>query len=160
IVAPHVKNRLRDTLTVDGLMPNEVHLPSAELDWTGSPRFEVGYRLPSGWGDIALSYRFLISEGSETALGPDGPFALKSRLDVHIASLDYISREMSLWPHCGMRWRFGLRYASVYFDSQANGPFAAAAAGSGVFATHITNHFQGIGPHVGVQLERKLEYQG
>jgi hypothetical protein len=160
IVAAHFKNRMTDTVTVDGLMPNTVHLPTAELDWTASPRVEVGYRLPSGWGDIALSYRFLSTSGSETGRGADGPFALQSRLDVHIASLDYISREMSLWPNCGMRWRFGLRFASVYFDSQANEPFAEAAGGSGIFATRTSSHFKGIGPHLGVQLERKLGWQG
>jgi hypothetical protein len=159
IVTPHVKNRLTDMVQVGG-QTNTLHLPSAELDWTASPRFEVGYRLPSGWGGIGLSYRFLSSAGSEVAPGPDGPFGLKSRLDFHIASLDYISREFSLWPNWGMRWRIGLRLASVYFDSQANEPFAAAAAGSGVFASRTTNHFKGLGPHVGVELERRLCWQG
>jgi hypothetical protein len=160
IVTAHFKNRMRDTITVDGLMPNIVHLASAELDWTASPRVELGYRLPSGWGDIALSYRFLSTSGSETALGSDGPFSLRSRLDVQIASLDYISREWSLWPNWGMRWRFGLRFASVYFDSQGTEPFDEAAAGSGVFATRTTNHFKGIGPHLGVEVERRLGWQG
>jgi hypothetical protein len=141
-------------------MPDDVHLGSAPLEWTASPRFELGYRLPSGFGDIALSYRFLISDGSTFVQGPDGPASLRSRLDTHIANLDYLSREASLWPNCGMRWRCGLRFASVYFDSQANERFDLAAAGSGIFATRTSNHYKGLGPHAGVQLEQKLGFSG
>jgi hypothetical protein len=145
---------------VGNRMPDTVHAPGADLDWTASPRIEVGYRLPSGFGEFALSYRFLATEGSGAGLGPDGPAALHSRLDVHIVDFDYISREWSLWPHCGMRWRFGLRFASVYYDAQANEPFDEAAAGSGVFAMRNTSDSYGWGPHAGVEVEHKFGWQG
>ena len=38
----------------------------ATLNWTVSPRFEAGYRLPSGFGEIDVSYRFLLTEGAGT----------------------------------------------------------------------------------------------
>jgi hypothetical protein len=160
VVASHFKNRLSGTLQLGNRLPDTIHVPGAELDWTGSPRFEVGYRLPSGFGQFALSYRFLDTEGTGTELVPDGLAFLKSRLDFHVVDLDYISREFSPYPQWGMRWRFGLRYVSLYYDSQANEPFALAAAGSGILAARNTNHFQGFGPRVGVQLERYLGCSG
>jgi hypothetical protein len=155
VVGPHVKNKLTDNLTV-GTLTNTVSLPSADLNWTVSPRIEIGYRLPSGFGDFAVSYRNLATKGTTSTIGFDGPGALDSQLEVHIVGLDYISRELSLWPSWGMRWRFGLRFATIHFDSLATEPFGEAAAGSGIFRTQVTNSFWGIGPHVGLELERKL----
>jgi hypothetical protein len=39
-------------------------------------------------------------------------------------------------------------------------PFAAAAAGSGIFETHVSNHFTGAGPHLGLELTRRCERWG
>jgi hypothetical protein len=159
IVGPKVKDRLQEMVQV-GSGTDTVHVPNAELNWTVSPRIDVGYRLPSGFGEFALAYRILVTDGSASVLGPDAVADLKSRLDVNIADFDYLSREMSLWPHCGMKWWFGLRMANIFFDSQAVEPFAAAAAGSGVFAAHTTNHYLGWGPHYGLELTRHLEPTG
>jgi hypothetical protein len=136
--------------------PDTVQLPSARLDWTVSPRFEVGYRLPSGFGAFAVAYQFLASDGTGTLAEPDGVASLKSRLDVHVFDLDYASRELSLWPCWDMRWFFGGRLADIYFDSRAEEPFAEAAAGSGIFVKRDTDRFVGIGPHLGLELERRL----
>jgi hypothetical protein len=157
-----VKNRLRETVVVGSRPPDTVHLPGAELDWTVAPRLEVGYRLPSGFGEFALSYRFFATDGTESILGPDGPAALKSRLDLNVVDLDYASREFftDQWPYCHMKWRFGLRYANVFFDSRADEPFAAAAAGSGILETSVSNHYWGIGPHAGLELTRPFERSG
>jgi hypothetical protein len=159
-VGSHFKDRLRGMVQAGARAPDFIHVPGAELDWTISPRVEVGYRLPSGFGDIALSYRGLATDGTGSIFGPDGIASLKSRLDVQIVDLDYISRELSLLPHCGMRWRFGLRYVSLFYDAQQNEPFGQAAAGSGIFAQRNTNDFKGFGPHAGVQVERLLEDSG
>jgi hypothetical protein len=160
LVAAHFKDRLNGMIALGNRPTDTIHVPGAELDWTVTPRFEVGYRLPSGFGEFALSYRFLDTDGTGTGLVPDGLAALKSRLDFHIADLDYISREFSVYPQWGMRWRFGLRYASLYYDSQAAESVAEAAAGSGILAARNTTHFQGFGPRVGVQLERYLGCSG
>jgi hypothetical protein len=160
IVGPHVKNRLTDFVTIDGRPPDTVHLPTAPLDWTVAPRVELGYRLLSGFGGFALAYRFFGTDGSESVLGPDGPANLRSRLDVNVVDWDYVSWEMSLWPNWGMKWWFGLRMANVYFDSQQNESFAAAAAGSGVFATRTTDHYLGWGPHYGLELTRQWDGTG
>jgi Legionella pneumophila major outer membrane protein precursor len=167
IVDPHVKNKLLNTVTIVPGTADFVHVPSAQLDWTVAPRFELGYRLPSGFGEFVLGYRFLASDGTETVFGADGPQTLKSRLDINEWDLDYASREWSLWPHCDMKWRFGLRLDSVYFDSNSAEPFAAAAAGSGlfpgqtnVFGAATSNRFVGFGPHWGLELDQRFDEYG
>ena len=160
IVGPHVKNRLTEMVQVGGAAPDTVHLPAAELNWTVSPRFDLGYRLPSGFGGFGVAYQTLATDGKTIIPGPDAPALLKSRLDVNVADLDYQSWEMSLWPHWGMKWWFGLRLANIFFDSQASEDFAAADAGSGIFATHVTNRFLGIGPHYGLELARHWDGTG
>jgi hypothetical protein len=159
IIGPHIKNRLTDTVQIDGLPPNVVHLPTAPLDWTVAPRVELGYRLASGFGGFALAYRFFGTDGSETVPGSDGPANLRSRLDVNVVDLDYQSWEISLWPNWEMKWWFGLRQANIYFDSQETEPFAAGAAGS-VLATRTTNHHLGWGPHYGLELDRHWDETG
>jgi hypothetical protein len=160
ILKPHLKNKTTNTVQIGAHNPDTVALPSAALDWTVSPRFEVGYELASGCGEISLAYRFLTTQGNGSVVGADALAALKSRLDLNIIDLDYASREFSLWPHCDMKWRFGGRYAYLYLDSRADEPFAAAAAGSGVFEQRSSNSFVGFGPHTGVELAQRFEGTG
>jgi hypothetical protein len=163
VVGAQIKNRLQAPVTINspillqqgiqGFLPGVVHLPTAELDWTGAPRFELGYRFPQGFGELSLSYRFLVSEGRDVIpnfdFGDDG--FLKSRLDMHVVDLDYGSREFSLGPHWDMKWRAGVRLANVFFHSLASGIFREES---------ISNHFLGAGPHVGLDLWRRLDIEG
>jgi len=152
-----------DQVTV--AVPGTVHasdvviVPMAAPNWTASPRFEVGYRLPSGFGEVALAYRFLVAEGTgltaDPIAAPDATATLQSHLNMQIGDLDYASRETSLGMNWGVKWRLGLRYADVFFDSQADEPLAAATAGSGIFERSISNNFWGIGPHAGLELNRR-----
>jgi hypothetical protein len=160
ILVPHVKNRLTDLVQVGSGMPDIVHVPGADLDWTVAPRIELGYRLPSGFGEFAFAYRFFTTDGTGSVAGPDAVAALKSRLSVNIVDLDYASREFTYFPNWGMKWRFGLRWADAFFDARAQEPFAAAAAGSGIFETRTSNNFWGIGPHAGLELTRRFEGSG
>src|SRR5262249_9417208 len=41
VVAAHVKNKLSNPVQLGTMMPDTVQLPSAELDWTVAPRFEL-----------------------------------------------------------------------------------------------------------------------
>jgi hypothetical protein len=151
----HIKNDLRTTVLNPATgYSDQVGLPSATLDWSISPRFEAGYRLSSGFGEFVLSYRFLATQGHDLYQNSDGPGQLSSLLDINQVDLDYASSEFSLWPKWDMRWRLGLRYADVYFDSRAAEGFDEAAAGSGVFQTRVTNSFVGFGPHAGMDLSR------
>jgi hypothetical protein len=160
ILQPHVKNQLVDTVVVAGHPANTFSLPSATLDWTAAPRVELGYRLPSGFGEFAIAYQILASDGAGTVAGPDTTAALKSEVEVNVFDIDYATRELSLWPEWGMKWRIGLRTADAYFNSRAAEPFAAAAAGSGIFQSSVRNNFWGIGPHAALELARRLGWEG
>src|SRR5262249_42471645 len=81
---PHIKKRLAAPVMVDNLFANVVHLPTADLDDTGSPRIELGYRFPQGFGGVVAAYRNVTTEG----FGAIAPFdlvgdgALRSRLNL------------------------------------------------------------------------------
>src|SRR5439155_9662387 len=132
--------------------PDLIQLPTAELDWAGSPRFELGYRLAECFGAFSVAYRFFSTEG-EAALPNfdlDGGL-LRSRLDVNVVDLDYSSRELSLGPNWDMQWRVGVRFGDVFFDSHAESLF---------FEQRASNNFFGAGPHVGLHLGRPLGLPG
>jgi len=96
-----------------------VKFPGNRLNATVTPRFELGYRFPDGFGELRLSYRFLDTTGSDTVVVAElGPAAQKGRLDVNFVDLDFGTREFSLGPNWEMRTAVGLRYATAYFDSQ------------------------------------------
>lgn len=142
-----------------------VAVPMAPLDWTVSPRFELGYRLPSGFGEVDVSYRFLSTQGTAATLDATGaPATLTSHLSMNVIDLDYASRETSLGPCWDMKWRFGLRYADIYFDSQMTGtvvdPFnnpnpTPPPALITYQSPTITDNAWGVGPHAGVELKKR-----
>jgi hypothetical protein len=148
-LGPHVDNQLNGVATA-GLRTDQVALPSAALHWTLSPRFEVGYRFGEAAGEVILSYRFLNSSGSESLPTFDGlgnPGQLHSRLNMNVIDLDYGCQENSLLPGFEMKWRVGVRMATLFFDSDA---------ASASLEQHETNHFAGAGPHAALELWRPL----
>jgi hypothetical protein len=161
ILKPVLKNQLSNMVLnpATGSM-DSVGLPAAQLDWAASPHVQLGYRLPSGFGELSVAYRYLGSHGTDLVAGTDGPALLTSHLDVHVIDLDYGSPEFSLWPNWEMRGRFGLRTVLVFFDSLATENFDVANAGSGVFQTQTRNNYKGFGPHAGVDLDRHLGWGG
>lgn len=158
IVLPHIMNDTHNAVKVNGVT-SRVQLPGGTEDWTAAPRFELGYRLPEGFGELALAYRFLNSQGHGTVTGPfdapDAPGSVLTRLSLQMADLDYASNELSICSWWA-KFRIGLRGADVYFDSKVDEPLAAAEAGSGVFERRTTNNFWGIGLHSSLELERRL----
>jgi hypothetical protein len=151
IVGPHIKNRLTAGVPL-GTVTEQVQLPTADLDWTVAPRFEVGYRFAQGFGDLLVSYRTLRSEGRDTLVNFDlGDGLLRSRLDVNVIDLDYASREFSLGPCWDMKWKAGVRLANIFFDSRADGL---------ILAERTSNHFFGAGPHAGLDLWRFIGTKG
>ena len=144
LVGPHVTNQLKNF--VPGRI-DQIALPSAQLDWTVSPRFDIGYRLPSGFGEFSLGYRFLTSQGSDSSEQLLGPASLSSMLDINQFDFDYSSREISLGDDWIMKWTIGGRLAFVYFDSQAYQAFALPGSPNYVLGQKATNFFDGFGPH-------------
>jgi len=168
VLGSHVVDKLGQPPFPNGNpVPFIVSVPMARLDWTVSPRFELGYRLPSGFGELDVAYRFLLTEGTGStpagsAASPDAAAALTSHLRINLGDVDYASRETSLGPNWGMKWRIGLRTADVFFDSQADEPFAAAAApgASKIFERSIQDNFWGIGPHAALELDKRRNAWG
>jgi hypothetical protein len=117
-----------DTLTV----------PSASLHWAAEPVFEVGYRLPDSAGYFALNYRFLNTDGSQALDVGGTPFALRSRLALNSADLDYGTTPCEFAPHFDLGWRVGARLADVFYDTRLS---------NDVLAQQISNNFFGAGPH-------------
>jgi hypothetical protein len=142
LVGVHISNGLIAPVALDGIV-DTVHLNTAQLDWTGSPRLEIGYRFGEGCGEVSLGYRSLVTEGSDNFLGADGVDFLKSRLNMNVVDLDYASREFLLGPEFGLKWRAGIRFASVYFDSRSQGVDVEE---------RTSNSFIGAGPRVGLDL--------
>jgi len=160
-VGPHVKGVLSGMVQVpNAAMPDTVSLPTASLRWTAAPALQIGYRLPSGFGEFALGYRGLYSSGNDTTAGMDCTSFLHSQLNVTQIDFDYLSREFSLLPHWNMKWHVGVRLAYVYFDGQALEPIDVAAAGSTIFEQRFSNSYWGIGPHAGVELQRTFGGSG
>jgi hypothetical protein len=97
-----------------------VRLPSNRFNPTVSPRFEFGYRLPDGWGELRLGYRFLDSSASASIVLPQlGSATQNARLSLQFVDLDYATREFALLSGWELRTAVGLRGATVFFDSQA-----------------------------------------
>ncbi|HVA45853.1 MAG TPA: hypothetical protein VNH11_05640 [Pirellulales bacterium] len=137
-----------------------VQLSPARLNWTAAPRLEVGYRLPSGFGEISISDRYFNAMGSDTFLGPDGPAARHTEFMVNYTDIDYASRELTPNPGWGLKFRGGLRAAQTFLGTRVDESLAQAAAGSRVFAQRETNRTTAFGPHFGVEVDRRFARQG
>ena len=159
LIRPHFANRLNGTVALGGGLTDIVAVPAADLDWTVAPRFELGYRIPDGAGEVLLSYRFLISEGQADVLSDAGPLHLKSRLDTNVFDFDYANRD-PLLTYWEMRWRVGVRLAVFYFDSQSDLPGPAALLSGAPLQERETSRFIGAGPHAGLELFRRLKVPG
>jgi hypothetical protein len=140
-----------------------IRFTGPHFDPTVSPRIELGYRFPDGFGEVRVAYRFLGSIGSDTVtVGELGPAAQHGTLDIHFVDLDYGTQEFSLGPDWEMRWAVGLRYADVYYSSQVGflnpvplvGDFGTAAF-TRLTQTEIINS-RYFGAHGVFELGRKL----
>jgi hypothetical protein len=163
LIHPHVVNGM--TGIVPGISsrsgsPVLVSLQNAGLNWTVAPLFEVGYRLPAGFGEFALANRFFNAQGTDTILLMNGPATRMSRLSVNYTDLVYSSREYTAWANWSMKWRAGVRGAYTYIATRVEEPFDRAAAGTGVVAARQTSTSLGAGPYYGVELDRRLAQTG
>jgi hypothetical protein len=149
IVGAHFKDRLIAPVALNGLT-RQLHVPGASLDWTGAPRLEVGYRLPQGTGELLVSYRLLATEGTGIVPNFDVGGAgglLKSRLNLNVIDFDYAGHACFLGPNWDLQWKVGVRWASVFYDTRAGGPF---------LVQYVKNDFIGAGPHLGFDLRRQF----
>jgi hypothetical protein len=147
-VVPQLSYHLTSSVTVNGA-PVSVDLPAAGLDWTGSPRFELGYRFPDSIGAVVGSFYNVTSQGTDSIAPFDagGGAFLQSRLNMNVLDVDYVGANLCFAPLWDLQWRLGIRTAFIYADSQATGTF---------FSESSSDHFVGAGPHFGVEIIRAL----
>ncbi len=145
VLGVHLKNRLNGTVYFPDGTASTLQLPGAEMDWTLSPRFELGYHLADNLGSLMFSYRFLSTDGSLVIpdFDPTGDGALRTRLDLQVVDLDYVSPHHQCCPDLDFHWLLGVRLATVFFDNEVIGGTAEARS---------SNHFFGAGPHAGLDL--------
>jgi len=160
VIQPHIfANQMKQTLPFPGRKVT-VAPGAADLPFTIAPRFEVGYRLPSGFGGFAFSDRFFNTSASGPFIGPSGAMTRTSSIGVNYSDWDYISREYTPWANWDMEWRAGIRLAETWIRNRVDQPFAQAAGTNGVFISGDQNYTVGAGPHFGLVLERKLSQWG
>jgi hypothetical protein len=156
VIGPHLKNRLNSSVALEvaprsvmvvGASPKPLQLPGVELDWTAAPRFELGYRLPEGFGEFLLAYRFLATDGRAAIPNTNGIEGfLRTRLEMDVVDLAYASREVAVLPGCDMRWYVGARLGHIYFDNRGERLFAEA---------RTSNSFLGAGPLAALELRHR-----
>jgi hypothetical protein len=150
-VATHVKDRLSDQVRLDG-RPFVFRVPSADLDWTVAPRVELGYRVGHGFGEFLIAYRNVTTEG-EQFTSAEGAAQLKSRVNENVLDLDYANRDLPLGPGWDLRWKVGIRLASVFFDTRSS-------QGGGTLLQRTSSNLVGAGPHTGLEVARELGIPG
>jgi hypothetical protein len=149
VLLPQLNYHLAAPVTVNG-GPVLVNVPAAALDWTGAPRLELGYRFPDGIGAVAASFQNVTSQGTDSLAVFDaaGGAFLRTRLDMNIFDLDYRGADLALAPLWDLGWFAGVRTAFFYDDSRATGA---------VLNERSSDHFVGVGPHIGLEIRRGLE---
>jgi hypothetical protein len=152
----HLRNRIGNTVMLSDGTTTVVHADSAPLNWTVEPLVEVGYRLPHGFGELLVNYRFLTTEGQADEVGGFGSFGgfthLKSRLNTHAMDFSYAIRDpLGAYQNFATRWKVGLSLAQAFFDARSIEAIPVAAGG-GSFEQHTSNTILGAGPEVGLEL--------
>ncbi len=152
--------RVRNQLSVPVTSPvtggtDIVGFPGNQIDMTVMPRFEIGYRLPDGWGALEFDFRFLSTQGSNSVAGPTGPGVLDGRLDTTVLDFGYASQEFSLGPQWDMRWGAGARMATIYFNNNLTLADGAPAPGDVLFQSD-TNSMRAYGAYGNLEIGRRL----
>lgn len=160
ITGVHLTNQLSGAVTTPGGRTDGIAPPGSPLDTSVSPRFELGYRIPNGFGEIGLGFRWLTTSGSGDTVGAFGPATQHGRFNFNVLDLDYHTREFSLGCFPGdqwdFRWTFGARALNLYFDNRLN--YTAVGAGpEAVTSQGDTNGLNAYGVHVALDLHRKLD---
>jgi hypothetical protein len=150
MVQPHLNYQLSAPVTVGGIT-RTVNVPTARLDWTGSPRLDLGYRFPDAFGAVVASYRNITSDGggSVSRFDGGGDATLLTRLNLNVLDLDYHGANLRLGELWDLDWQAGVRLAIIYVDTRATGR---------IFDDHTSDHFVGAGPHAGLGISRAFAF--
>jgi hypothetical protein len=151
LVFPHLSGRLTAPVQFGEGGPSRlVSLHSTGLNATVSPLIQVGaFRFGPGYGELAVSYRLLATEGNDFSLsGSDaGGLHVRSRLNFQSFSLDYIRNDCPLRDDLLLTWDVGVRLQVVFFDTQEQRASSSQQASS---------YFFGAGPRAGLCLTQTV----
>jgi hypothetical protein len=163
VIRPHVVNEQNNfdhpIMTRSGKTAN-LQLGNASMSETISPRIELGYRLPSGFGQLSVADRFFTSSGTGPYNTSSGTGTRSSILSVNYTDFDYGSWEYTPWKNWSMMWVAGVRQEETFNRTRVSLPFAQAAAGRGIYAAQSSNATAGAGMHFAVLLQRKFADSG
>ncbi len=149
LTAPTMSNHMSNSVTLPDGSTKNIAIPGASLDFTIAPKLEVGYRLPDQLGAFIFGYRFLATDGKE-AETVDGIAAnVRSRLDFNEFDFDYATARYDPEPRWFVQARIGARVSWTYYDTSTS-PDALGAV------DRESSYFVGAGPHIALDLERKL----
>jgi Legionella pneumophila major outer membrane protein precursor len=147
VLFPHLSSLLTAPVRLGDNGPiRTVALGNAGLDTAVSPTIQFGaLRFGPGYGELAFSYRFLASEGSEfrPAFDESGGANVRSRLNLQTFNLDYTRNDCSLGWETALSWEAGARLQVAFFDTQAQ---------SAISSVQARNSFIGAGPHAAFKL--------
>ncbi|MGC3972083.1 MAG: hypothetical protein QM775_33505 [Pirellulales bacterium] len=151
-----------------------VQLGSAGLNWNISPKLDIGYRFEHGLGETKVGYRWISTDGSDpyTQFGPGGNISTNvtfQTIDLdwctqhfNAEGLPFIFPLLKSWNRAGlgkpltpnwfdppleMRWVWGLRGATFYYESVGTGPAQTE---------RVMNNFNGAGLHFAIELNQRL----
>jgi hypothetical protein len=151
LVFPHLSSLLTAPVSLGENGPvTMVALRNARLNATASVLTQLGaFRFGPGYGELAISYRFLATDGTDLvpAFDDSGAAVRRSRLNLQTFSLDYIRNDCPLGWDTVLSWQVGARLHVVFFDTQAQ---------TAVSFEQARNYFFGAGPHAGLTLARAL----
>jgi hypothetical protein len=159
VLGVHFRNQLQIAVPISDTQTDTVQFPGPRLNDTVSPRFEGGYRLGDGWGDLLLSYRFLSTQGNGLLLTGVGPAHDSGRVALNSFDFNYAAQEFSLGPAWEMRWRTGIRAAIIYYDARLSSDQPASDPGT-VLSQHAVSYFWGLGPCLALEVSRKTPIAG
>ena len=146
-VKPVATEHLQGTFPLNNGTAITLQPPSHSLDWTVSPKLELGWHMPENRGDIVVSYRFLATDGNGAFTNPAGDFGVKSRLDINLFDVDYVSFPEEFAPRWFVRYRLGARVTATYYDTTASGA---------LLTEKVSNNFIGAGPKGGLEVSRQI----
>jgi hypothetical protein len=160
VLAAHFKNRMQGNVPIAGGV-DTIHVPGASLDWAAAPRFEIGYRMPRGFGEFLASYQFLNTQGQGDLSSDLGVAHLKSRLTQNVLNVDYANTR--LLPNTGFLgegWLIGghagVQVMAIYYEARSD----QRGLDGTVTGQQMTNNLVGAGPHVQLDLWRRLGASG
>jgi Legionella pneumophila major outer membrane protein precursor len=145
---PSVRNKLSATVVFPNGSTDTLHVPQSNLDVTVEPTFLVGYHLADSLGDLLLDYCFLTTEGRSNQVVSFGAASTRSRLDINQFDFDYATATYAPLPRYELKFRLGMRLATVFFDSEASNALNYQQA---------SNYFVGAGPVAAIDFERRFK---